>query len=171
MAFSLLTFMTCVQSVPPLRGSYIPKALTPARPFGAGGCHKSPSGCLGSGDGWPLAWCMAAAFLPAGLRGPCLVKWPPLLALVPGAPICCLGVNMIHGAARQLLSDGSHCGEDGNQIILGWLLASPAHRHSPPWCFKGLLMFVDLHYSVFWRNFEWKKLSYTRTNYSHKEIR
>ncbi len=28
---------------------------------------------------------------------------------VPGAPVCCLGVNMIHGTTWQTLSDGPHC--------------------------------------------------------------
>lgn len=123
--FFPMTFMTCVQSVSPVRGMYILEALTPPRPFRAGGCHKSQSGCFGSSDGWPPVWCIAAAFLPTGLNGPCLVKWPPLPALVPGAPICCLGVNMIHGTAQQIMSDGSHCRKDGNQIVLGlfqWLL-------------------------------------------------
>lgn len=45
---------------------------------------------------------------------------------VPGAPICCLGVNMIHGATWQTLSDGPHCPWDGNQILLG-LFQLPLH--------------------------------------------
>jgi len=71
-----------------------------------------------------LEWWMASGmmyshcFLLTGLYGLCLVKWPPLPVPVPGAPICCLGVNMIHCATQLILSDGPHCPKDGNQIVL-----------------------------------------------------
>lgn len=67
---------------------YLQEPLSPACPSRASGCDKSQSGCLKSsspGDGWPLAWCIAAALFPqawvacvwsSDLHFPCILSRP-----------------------------------------------------------------------------------------------
>ena len=127
MTFYFLTSVSCAQR-PTFEGN-IASSVTPARPLKAGGCSKSQSGCFGSSrlsDGWPLAWCIAAVCFPQACTRLCLVKWPPLPVLVPGVPICCLGVNMIQCTRRRILSDGPCCPEDRNELVQG--LFQPSER-------------------------------------------
>lgn len=97
--------------------AYTKEALSPASPSRAlAGCFKSQRGCLKSSGPGVMYSC---GFLTTGPHGLCLVKWPllpvhPLLSLEP--QIGCLGVNMIHGSAWEVLSDGPHYPWDGNQI-------------------------------------------------------
>lgn len=118
-------------------------------PPGPGGCDKSQSGCLKSsslGDGWPLAWCMAAAVFPQACERVVFGQVTSASCAshrVPGAPMCCLGVNIIHGPTWQRLSDGAHCLWDGNQILPGLFFSSPfVLRHTLSSVESGLTVLI-----------------------------
>lgn len=75
---------------------------------------------------WHDVWLLLSSHRPAWVVFGQVTSASCASLRVPGAPMCCLGVNIIHGATWQMLSDEPHCLRDRNQILLG-LFQQPLH--------------------------------------------
>lgn len=116
MTFYLLTLPTSVYSVQPLIGTVqsvlVPASVTsssPEGPVAAANLKVAASNravwvtdCL-----WHDVWLLPSSHRPAWVVFGQVTSASCASHRVPAAPICCLGVNMIHGATWQALSDGN----------------------------------------------------------------
>lgn len=121
MTSHLLTSVTCGQSAQLVRDiqcicrmlchQIIPQGLVAVANLKAVASNRA--------DGlWHDVWSLLSSHRPAWVVFGQVTSTSCASLYVPGGPIYCLSLNMIHGTTRQTLSDGPHCPREGDEVLL-----------------------------------------------------